>query len=865
MTTFHLLGSVPDDIRDETLGLAYMGPRVIQRLDAPADVETVLRWFKDRFGQISRGELGAPESDEEKAYSSTIIEASLKLLNATPPDQAPELAMDAVLALGADRYPSSRPEGAPAVASLLNNSSERRHLMFWRTADYATRHPALRRERATNTYQLEMAGWRYEAQAEDLRWLLVDVATRKDPDQRLLALDASIRIWVSCDRPDKMLDDIRHAASAFSDTVQAFNNYVAPRQTSPEELDREKEWARLQAQRDAQTQQRDQSWIAFIDEIRTAPDELDRLDPIKGDGVEPRLFSLWQLLSWTNGDSRYAIDDIGGIAPILGEDAAEALRRALIRFWRRWKPTLKSVRAAGAKNMVQMIDCMALVAISLEAKGNAAWASSLSPSDAYLAAEFATLELNGFPAWVEQLAAHHPREVGAIFLQEIIDELEAPTHTHGVLDKTAYAVPIIAKTTVSGLIDALVARPLLAGERLAATLDAIMRGNPDPADAARLLDLLLARFGNSGDGDANYIGVAFQLDAARAVSALTARLDHLQPADQTSLVQQVLPKIYGDRWFRSLDRAVNLPVPELERLIHIAYQAIRPEEDMDRPSGKVYSPESRDHAQGSRDAAYGRLANTPGPEAVAALRRIAAAGGPPNSEQSFRRIIRRRAEQDSELDAWPAGEAFALEQEFDRAPASPADLQKVAMRRLSDIQHALHNEDFAQGETFKRLPVEADVQIWVADVLRNRQGRAYSVEREPEVVAKKAPDIRLRARTSDASLPIEIKVVESWTIPQLEFALTKQLGGRYLRGSEANYGVLLLVHQKARPQGWKEASGRMLTFPEVVHHLRGIADQEASRSVGSPKAQVAVIDVSSIVLPNTPPDRISGIKSVLGR
>ena len=115
---------------------------------------------------------------------------------------------------------------------------------------------------------------------------------------------------------------------------------------------------------------------------------------------------------------------------------------------------------------------------------------------------------------------------------------------------------------------------------------------------------------------------------------------------------------------------------------------------------------------------------------------------------------------------------MALEKQFDNAPISAADLELVAERRLADINHDLHHGDFAQGRTVKALGDERAVQRWVANELRNLQGRAYSVEREPHVVEEKEPDIRLRARTTDTSLPIEIKVAESWTLPKLEDALS---------------------------------------------------------------------------------------------
>ena len=114
------------------------------------------------------------------------------------------------------------------------------------------------------------------------------------------------------------------------------------------------------------------------------------------------------------------------------------------------------------------------------------------------------------------------------------------------------------------------------------------------------------------------------------------------------------------------------------------------------------------------------------------------------------------------------------------------------------------------------------------------------------MVEGKAPDIRLQARNTDASLPIEIKVAESWTLKELDDALTIQLGGRYLRAQDAHHGVLLVVHQKARPHGWRNAKGRMLTFPQVIKHLQKIADATAAVAPDAPQARIAVLDVSDI-------------------
>jgi hypothetical protein len=59
------------------------------------------------------------------------------------------------------------------------------------------------------------------------------------------------------------------------------------------------------------------------------------------------------------------------------------------------------------------------------------------------------------------------------------------------------------------------------------------------------------------------------------------------------------------------------------------------------------------------------------------------------------------------------------------------------------------------------------MQNWVADRLRLKQGRAYSVEREPRVVDEKEPDVRSRAKVSDASVAIEIRSLKAGHLSSL--------------------------------------------------------------------------------------------------
>ena len=343
-----------------------------------------------------------------------------------------------------------------------------------------------------------------------------------------------------------------------------------------------------------------------------------------------------------------------------------------------------------------------------------------------------------------------------------------------------------------------------------------------------------------------YFTAAFKVTPAVALTAFLAKLDGLAPDAQTTLVQHTLPELFGDR-ISSREAAVpEFPFGVLERLVDIAFRTIRVEDDTRHDDGEAYSPDVRDAAQNARNALFNRLYLTPGRATFECLHRLAREPGFPISSQHLQNLAFTRAANDAEHSPWLPGEAYAMESTFDSAPNTPADLQRVALRRVADVEYALHHDDFAQGREFQKLRPESAVQSWVADRLRLKQGRAYSLEREPEVVEGKMPDIRLRARNTDASLPIEIKVAESWTLPELGHALVKQLGGRYLRAQDAHHGVLLMVHQTARPRGWRNAQGRMLTFSQVIAHLQGITDATAAIAPDAPQARVAVLDVSDI-------------------
>lgn len=267
---------------------------------------------------------------------------------------------------------------------------------------------------------------------------------------------------------------------------------------------------------------------------------------------------------------------------------------------------------------------------------------------------------------------------------------------------------------------------------------------------------------------------------------------------------------------------------------------------MHHADGQIYSPDLRDDAESARGDLFKALVDTPGVATFDAIHRLMGNPDFPITRKRMLKIARDRAGADSEYENWTSADICDFESDNLLAPRNPFDLQRLALRKLADLQHDLLNADYAQGATVARLPQEVDVQNWMADRLRRDQGRSYSIEREPHVAEEKEPDIRFRAKASDANLPMEIKIPESWSLKELEDALKVQLIGQYLRDRHNRYGILLLVYQKRRQRGWKAATGDWLAFEQVVDHLRILARSIAAEGPNAPQAKIATIDVSSV-------------------
>jgi hypothetical protein len=842
-----IVSSMDDKERNATLGLDYYGPRCVERITKRVELENFLHGI-DRLVGAENDEVEEAESPGKEAHLSLLAAASLLLMAQAGVDELPLVVMDVALRIRAVHRHRRADEQSRELVAALTATPQRRRIAFWHVAEKYATHRLLNGRRLDSVWAMSILGWSAGLQPTDIEWILADVSNRSSRDQLELAMDAAMDVWQIHGKSDALLQRIKAIANQDQALSAVVNRFLVPRVPSREETEHLEEMARLQAEQTEREAAQRASWTDFIDKLREDPDQLRCLPAPTKENIDARLYYLWELLSGMDGQSRYAIEDVRLVEPILGTELTAAFRDGLIAFWRQWEPTLESERPVEQRNVISKIDCMGICSVTVEAGANPRWPSNLTAVEARRAARFGTLELNGFPSWMIRLSIEWPNEVGEVLLQEIVAEFDKPSPTPhaGPLQDVENGASEIARTVAPALFLELQRRPNWSAQLLEPILTILSRGLPASAETFAAFSLGRAAEVEDMEIAAMYLAAGFRRDPAAALEALVKKLAILERALQRQLVEVLLPGLFGDS-LRDRDREPpKLPLPVLEQLLDIAFRSVRIEDDLTHEDGVVFSPGPRDAAESARGALFKLLRDAPGQATIAALRRLANNPDIPIAKAGAEQWCLERAAADSENSPWPADEAIALEHAFDVAPRTPAELQAVTLRRISDIAYDLVHGDSSLGDVFKTLRDENAVQRWIAQELRQRAGRAYSLEREPLVADENEPDMRLRSLATEASLPIEIKVAESWSLAELEKGLVEQLFGRYLRARGAKAGIYLIAHLRARAIGWHGEGGRVLTFNDVIEHLRGLANTLAEADGDAPQVRVSVVNVSNI-------------------
>lgn len=437
----------------------------------------------------------------------------------------------------------------------------------------------------------------------------------------------------------------------------------------------------------------------------------------------------------------------------------------------------------------------------------------VDPNLARKAFRYAFHELNGFPEWVDELAASFPSK----FCYEIKNALLADFYSERG-DDDHHVSDCVSKIAYSGVRTRSLVAPML--------LRMMMRALPNNRrDRMLCLDIVarapsveqdrLSRFLVSG-----YRAALTRFDFREA----WVWLDGLMNAN-SSAARNIMVSTFGDLqgggqralFFEYLGREGNKPSLEeasdsvrseykqdpnlLEWLVQASYLAWPPEKDVKHES--VYSPGKADHAASNRGSYTNMLAAFQTPAVVSAFGRLAKAKELSSYRDTFLyqiELVKRGAGRRPELSP---DEAIQFLNDQSKPPATVDEFRKLCLTHLQTLLERLHTSDDDESAFFRRGEAkEGDLRNWLAARLRDAGERYYTVIREQEVAGEKRPDLRLHSKLDAlGKVSVEIKLADMrhWTGDQLISTTGEQLSKQYLFEASSHTGIYVLVNA-ARPR-----------------------------------------------------------------
>lgn len=638
----------------------------------------------------------------------------------------------------------------------------------------------------------------------DADWVLASLADRgRSADDRAMMLEAAIRIRDDNVEWTEHLASLKPYVADLPDLIERLDLHAQPQKPSPEEL----RWQREDAKRQKHDERRDAkahaSWVLFWREIVNDPDAV-----FAADRSENTAWNLWRAMERSGEESRASGWNRRFIERHFGKEVADRLRLAVMAFWRKDRPTLRSERPETEKGTYLTRWQLGLAGIAAEAE-NPKWAEKLSQDEAELALRYVSIELNGFPAWLEGFAAVHPAAVDAVLGAELTTELSESAIGHsGMLQDIQYGAPTVARLFVP---------------RLRAWLDAgkwRLGNNEDEAARANRLRQVVQILVQHGDADTTahiralakaelaegakdavssiWLPVLMRLDAADGIDALEKTIKPHAPA-KFGPAANWFSSLFGDRHGdgETYLSASGFTPELLLRLARLAYQYIRPSDDIVREEGS-FSPNARDHAERGRSNIVNALLSTTGPEGWGIKLKLAADPLFADFKDRALAMARERAAEEADAAAFAEADIVALDRYGELPPLTRDEMFVLMTDRLDDIDDSLLRDDSPRA-AWALIDDEKIMRQQIARELRANANGAYKVDQEAVTADEKETDIRLRSTGSEHEAIIELKIGEKdRSAADLKATIKDQLVVKYMAAENSRAGCLLITVKSAR-------------------------------------------------------------------
>lgn len=708
---------------------------------------------------------------------------------------------------------SSNRNNEPSIQQLLSAHGGLRRKLFWeRVAKYRQKNG-----KEPPLHVLGGYGTVVELMLEDIEWLLADAGRDLPLADRRLALEiAADKLWSDRQPLTVSVWKLLRCAKGNSVLVTLCRQHVWSRLRAPfmgiwfrhfRHKLLEKYWwnNRLRRIKDFRQKIHDKWWLwRHLRDLRK--------------GRYPSTISYFAHLVGGESSNQYSGSDWSKVTKEWGKSISAAARQGCVVSWHQFSPPLPHEKQD--RNSVDhrvVVGLMGLQMLWHEGELNF---SVLSAEEVELLVRYACNELNGFPEWfplllvARQVDAAKPLEKAVMGEWSYSAEME---HVHDVIAKLAW-MPNPAAILAQVVMGRLSQSDPLHHQTLEYALAVIIRSGGNMPDG--LLDIAKVR-GVAYTTDQpqwfSWMKIWFQLDASSALDYLESVLA-AWAGKANDLVVSLCAALSG-RYDEQLqiNNPSYLKPGALARLIPLVHRYVRESDDINRASQGAYSPGPRDHAQRFRSRLLEILGNSKEPEADEVLRRLH--DDPALSGRDW--ILHLLDERKYLLvdDAqWEPRDIRVFAKEYRSEPRSDYQLFRLVARLLRDIKnHVECSENAANRLSVRNGDKEEIFRGGLLGKLSERFLDWFNVVQEKEVDLKQRPDLSVE-RTGLNSLPIEVKLANSWTVKELLVGLENQLVGQYLRPANIRHGIYVLGNTEPKRR-W-ELSGAMINFAELVSYIQ---------------------------------------------
>lgn len=686
----------------------------------------------------------------------------------------------------------------------------------------------------------------------DRDWLGEALADKSKPDRRGVALHALFWLWDLGSRDESELASIRAKIDGDVGLTEIFDELTAP-PTAELKAQAEKDEARKRKRERRKAQLKKQRSTVEAKLRRDLQNESNSaFSPKNRNRTLERLYEWLMCKQRIPGLLNHWNTDL--LADAFGIDVANRSREALKSYWRTTPPTLWSRRSHEEKDRIHWHEFLGLLAVA-EESSSPDWSTSLSTENARTAVGYATLELNGFPRFVVDLATSRPKETESVIGNEVSAELavggnyrhlptlQALTHANDVIKRLCFPRLMSEMQSWPSDVDG------VSGPRWADHLDRVLRVLSEVAtadDREKIARECVDRYRSDPKGPQalTWLRGAFRFDAIQGANAL---IDQLNKDDSHANGEYAigafatLLNFDGTLMFESDDSEAFAGV--LGKLIRLAYTLVREDDDIFHET--VYSPGPRDHAQDARRRLHDMLIASPGSESFRVQMALANDELFASRSDRLRMYARRRAAEDAEFDPFRPEDVVALETRHEAPPNDRDGLFRVMMDRLDDLQHDFTDGDFTDRGTFQSITEEAEMQKALAVRLRDRANGTYSVTREEEVFDGKRTDIRLLSKSGDQKAVIEVKIADKrWSLPSFQISLKRQLVDKYLRDPNCKAGCLLLTGHDKKKYWIHPETNKRIGFSDMIAFMETQAQKIEDQKQGEVRIAVFGLDLT---------------------